>query len=1106
MSPINSRLGAVISRLAAHTGYMKLFLCILALAAGALVTSEVFSQNPRFDFKFEKDRRAPVDRGYGPNAPIGPPRPNLRQGQTPKIPKSLLPATPALGAAPKSGETPRSPKSRLAAPSAESVPIGGGGGGFFGPPFPWPIIPLHVALMPNGRVLNYGTDQQGTQTGQIVYDVWDPTLGIDTNSHTVLPNTTTTDIFCSAASIFDGSGKVLITGGDLTVGGVKNYSNNKVEVFNPMNNTLTASGQMNYARWYPSIITLCNGDKLLLGGTVSPDVPALTPEVFSATTGWRTLPGISEGAGTEWFYPRGFFGSDGKVILLRYNGTIARLNTAGNGTIQDTGSQMAAGEYYFPSVMFAPFKVLTVRAQQKAHVVDFSASPPAVTNVANLSYSRLWGNATLLADGKVLVSGGSGVSNELTNVAYQVEIYNPDPPPGTWTLGASAAKARLYHSAALLLPDGSVLTGGGGAPGPVNQLNAEIYYPAYLYLNDGSGNPAPRPTIVSAPSTALTLNQNFLVTVGANDTISKINLISLGSNTHSLDSEQRLVPVPFTRSGTQLTATLNAPGELARPGYYMLFVLNTAGVPSVAKIVSIANTSTPDVIVTSLSYSSATGLFTSVVKNQGTAPTPSGVAIGVSYWVDGVYRTWGGASAPLAAGASATVGTGGGAYFIPNGTHTIMAWVDDVNRFAEFCEANNQLSQNITVGGGGADTSAPSIPTGLAGTAVSSSQINLTWTASTDNVGVTGYKIFRNGTQVGTSATTSYSDTGLTASTAYSYAVSAYDAAGNNSARSSSVSVTTQGGASLPDVIVTSLSYSSATGLFTSVVKNQGTAPTPSGVAIGVSYWVDGVYRTWGGASAPLAAGASATVGTGGGAYFIPNGTHTIMAWVDDVNRFAESNETNNQLSQTITVGGADTSAPSIPTGLAGTAVSSSQINLTWTASTDNVGVTGYKIFRNGTQVGTSATTSYSDTGLTASTAYSYAVSAYDAAGNNSARSSSVSVTTQGGASLPDVIVTSLSYSSATGLFTSVVKNQGTAPTPSGVAIGVSYWVDGVYRTWGGASAPLAAGASATVGTGGGAYFIPNGTHTIMAWVDDVNRFAESNETNNTRSQTITIP
>ncbi|MDD5633312.1 MAG: CARDB domain-containing protein, partial [Methylococcales bacterium] len=105
-----------------------------------------------------------------------------------------------------------------------------------------------------------------------------------------------------------------------------------------------------------------------------------------------------------------------------------------------------------------------------------------------------------------------------------------------------------------------------------------------------------------------------------------------------------------------------------------------------------------------------------------------------------------------------------------------------------------------------------------------------------------------------------------------------------------------------PDVIVTSLSY--VNGVFTSVVKNQGTAATPAGVYVGVSYSVDGTYRTWGSVMGPLAAGASATINTGGGSYSIPTGTHTIMAYVDDVDRIAESNETNNQLSRSITVSG----------------------------------------------------------------------------------------------------------------------------------------------------------------------------------------------------------
>ncbi|MDD5632688.1 MAG: fibronectin type III domain-containing protein, partial [Methylococcales bacterium] len=193
-----------------------------------------------------------------------------------------------------------------------------------------------------------------------------------------------------------------------------------------------------------------------------------------------------------------------------------------------------------------------------------------------------------------------------------------------------------------------------------------------------------------------------------------------------------------------------------------------------------------------------------------------------------------------------------------------------------------------------------------------------------------------------------------------------------------------------PDVIVTSLSY--ANGIFTSTVKNQGTAATPAGVVVGVRYSVDGTYKTWGSVMGPLATGASFTIGTNGGSYVIPTGTHTVTAWVDDVNRFAELNETNNTLSKTVT--DIDTQAPTVPNGLVAKTASSSQINLSWAASTDNVGVTGYKIFRNGTQIATSVTTSYSNTGLAAGTTDSYTVAAYDAAGNNSGKSTAVSATT----------------------------------------------------------------------------------------------------------------
>ena len=184
------------------------------------------------------------------------------------------------------------------------------------------------------------------------------------------------------------------------------------------------------------------------------------------------------------------------------------------------------------------------------------------------------------------------------------------------------------------------------------------------------------------------------------------------------------------------------------------------------------------------------------------------------------------------------------------------------------------------------DTTSPSNPTNLTATTISSSQINLSWNASTDNVGVAGYKIFRNGMQITTATNTAYSDTSLSPSTTYTYAVSAYDATANESGQSNQVTATT-------------LSKSSQ-----------------------------------------------------------------------------------------------DTESPSTPTSLSATTISSSQINLFWDASTDNVGVAGYKIFRNGTQITTATNTTYSDTILFPSTTYTYAVSAYDAAGNESTKSTFVSATT----------------------------------------------------------------------------------------------------------------
>ena len=214
--------------------------------------------------------------------------------------------------------------------------------------------------------------------------------------------------------------------------------------------------------------------------------------------------------------------------------------------------------------MFAPGKLLSLRSQNVI-VVDLNGPQPAVTPTANISQARKWSNATVLADGKVLVTGGSAVANQLTGVAYAAEIW--DPATGQWTLGANAAKPRLYHSTALLLPDGSVLTAGGGAPGPVKNLNAEIYYPGYLY--DASGQPAARPSLVAAPGLLqLHLNQQFAATVGSGDQISRVTLLRTGSVTHSFDPDQRFLELDFIQAGQTLTITLpTADPNVVLPGY-----------------------------------------------------------------------------------------------------------------------------------------------------------------------------------------------------------------------------------------------------------------------------------------------------------------------------------------------------------------------------------------------------------------------------------------------------------------------------------------------------------------------------------------------------------
>src|SRR5216117_2628868 len=284
------------------------------------------------------------------------------------------------------------------------------------------------------------------------------------------------------------------------------------------------------------------------------------------------------------------------------------------------------------------------------------------------------------------------------------------------------------------------------------------------------------------------------------------------------------------------------------------------------------------------------------------------------------------------------------------------------------CNGVGEAESSSGTGNTPGDTTPPSTPIGLTAAAAGSTGANLAWSASTDNVGVTGYIVRRNGVQVAAPAATSYTDTGLSVGT-YSYTVAARDAAGNISPNSATASIT----------IADTTPPTTPTGLTAAAAGSAGANLSWSASTdnVGVTGYI--VRRNGVQVAAPAATSYTDT-GLSVGTY-----SYTVAA------RDAAGNISPNSASVGVTI--ADTTPPTTPSGFTAAAAGSTGANLSWSASTDNVGVTGYIVRRNGVQIATPATTSFADTGLSAATTYRYTVAARDATGNISPNSASASIT-----------------------------------------------------------------------------------------------------------------
>jgi galactose oxidase len=378
------------------------------------------------------------------------------------------------------------------------------------------------------------------------------------------------------------------------------------------------------ARGYQTSVTLSDNRVFTIGGAYSGPRRGKDGEVYDPVSNtWKALPGARvapmlttdhEGIWREdnhaWFFAW-------KNTSVFQAGPSKAMNWYGT---KGTGSQVAAGiRDTIDDAMCGIFvmydaiagRILTaggaadytdMDANARAHImtIDTPNTPVVAERVADMAYPRAFSNAVVLPDGTVLVSGGQRRAKVFTDDegAMYPELFNPS--TMTWKILAPQAVPRNYHSVSILLADGRVFSGGGGlcyvAQGIgrssancnklVDHADGQIFSPPYLFNDDGS--PATRPTIASLSADSVIVGGKLTIEVETWMPGLKFALMRIGSVTHSVNSDQRRVPlVKVKGDGNMYTATLPDDSGILIPGAYYLFVVSNEGVPSIARTVQV---------------------------------------------------------------------------------------------------------------------------------------------------------------------------------------------------------------------------------------------------------------------------------------------------------------------------------------------------------------------------------------------------------------------------------------------------------------------------------------------------------------------------------------
>ena len=444
-------------------------------------------------------------------------------------------------------------------------------------------LAVHAALLHTGDVLFFAgssNDPDRHNAHQYGTTVW-RYPGADQQR----PDTPV-DLFC-VGHAFLPDGRLLAAGGtqqyDPFLGLTQSIA------FDPATRTWQPQQEMHGGRWYPSLLGLGDGHVLAVSGLDGTSQLNLVPETFDGT-GWTKRPESAHWpmyghlfllADGRVFYSGGQYGDNNGVRPAVWNlATDATTDVPG---LPDPGSRNQSTSVLLPPAQDQRVMIIgggpydmhnQAGATATTAVADLTAAAPAYVRTADLHMARMHLCATLLPDRTVLVNGGAMMEETAAQAAFGAEIFHPD--TGTWAMAADSRVPRLYHSVAVLLPDGRVVTAGSNPQRKTEEMRVEVFWPPYLFAGA-------RPSVTAAQQ-EVTHGSTLAVTVPDAAAVASAALLRPCATTHSSNLEQRLVDLPVTVTGAQsLDLAIPASANLAPPGWYLLTVLDTAGVPSPAQ-------------------------------------------------------------------------------------------------------------------------------------------------------------------------------------------------------------------------------------------------------------------------------------------------------------------------------------------------------------------------------------------------------------------------------------------------------------------------------------------------------------------------------------------